>query len=254
MYGVILCIVGVVYFYRTYRGAMKQVVRLVGATPANRQSHRRLYLTVENLSISLGIRSPTIYVINDPAMNAFAAGHRVDNSIIGVTSGLLENLDRQELEGVIAHELSHIVNRDVRLATIAYALVAALGIIIEINFRSGMGSSRRNNGWVILLLSLLIGVLLLLLAFLVKMALSRRREYLADVTGAQITKYPDGLAAALEKIKSRGSKLNSRGNGALAHLFFANPVKRNFLANLLNTHPPLEQRIARLRQLNLSGL
>ena len=150
LWGGIIFVVGIMAVFMSYRGALKSIVSVTHAVPATRESHRLLYLTVENLSITLGIRTPKIYVINDPALNAFAAGHKIENSIIGVTSGLLENLDRQELEGVIAHELSHIVNRDVRLATLVYALVIGLGLMTEMNIRGGFKilvfKARRRHG------------------------------------------------------------------------------------------------------------
>ena len=244
----VILIVGVVYTVATYRSAAKRVIKLSGAEEATRRSHRQLYLIVENLSITLGIKTPKIYIINDPALNAFAAGHTVDKSIIGVTTGLLEALDRRELEGVMAHELSHIVNRDVRVASIIFALVAGIGLMAYLNIRSGGGrSSRGNNGYVILII-IAVSILLAALATFARMAISRRREYLADVTGAQITRYPEGLASALEKISLHGSQLQ-KSSAATAHFFLESPVKSSFLTKFLSTHPPIDDRIAKLRQL-----
>ena len=252
-WGIFSFLIGLAYIFWTYKSALKQVIKLNHAELATRKSYRRLYLTVENLSITLGISTPKIYVINDPALNAFAAGHNVNESVIGVTSGLLENLNRQELEGVIAHELSHIVNRDVKVSMMAFALVAGLAMVLYINFRFGGGRSRRNNNSALVFLIILgVGVVLFVLAYFAKMAISRQREYLADVTGAQITRYPLGLAAALDKIGRHGSKLRHTSNST-AHFFLADPVKKSFLTRLLSTHPPLEDRVVKLRQLEEEG-
>lgn len=247
-------IIGVAYIAWTYSSASKQILKLSHATPANRKAHRRLYLSVQNMSIALGIKMPKVYIINDPALNAFAAGFNVDNSVIGVTSGLLEHLKRQELEGVLAHELGHIVNRDIRVSTMAFALLAGLGIILEMNIRSAVfGRGRRDNNLAGIAIVIVVSILLVALAFLAKMAISRRREYLADVTGAQITRYPLGLAAALEKISQHGSELKA-ANASTAHFFLNNPLKKGaFLSNLLSTHPPIEDRIARLRRMEGEG-
>ena len=248
----VVMVIGIVYTFATYRSAAKRVIKLNGAEEATRRSHRRLYLIVENLSITLGIKAPKIYIIEDPALNAFAAGHTVDKSIIGVTTGLLEALDRKELEGVMAHELSHIVNRDVRVASIIFALVAGIGLMAYLNIRSGGGrSSRGNNGYVILVI-IAVSILLAVLATFARMAISRRREYLADVTGAQITRYPEGLASALEKISRHGSRLQ-QSSASTAHFFLESPVKSSFLSRFLSTHPPIEDRIAKLRRLETAG-
>ena len=239
------------YTFATYRSAARSVIKLNGAEEATRRSHRQLYLTVENLSISLGIKAPKIYVIPDPALNAFAAGHTVDKSVIGVTTGLLEALDRKELEGVMAHELSHIINRDIRVASVIYALVAGVGLMAYLNIRSGGGRGRGNNGYVILVI-VAVSILLAVLAVFARMAVSRRREYLADVTGARITRYPEGLASALEKISDRGSQLR-QSSASTAHFFLESPVKSGFLSRFLSTHPPIGDRIAKLRQLEAAG-
>ena len=244
---------GLIYTIATYNSASKQVINLNKAQQATRKSHRDLYLIVENLSITLGIKTPRIYVIDDPALNAFAAGHTVNKSVIGVTTGLLAALERRELEGVMAHEMSHIVNRDVRVATIVFALVAGISIMSYFNIRSGGGRSNRSGGGgAAILIIIAISILMIILAFFARMAVSRRREYLADVTGAQITKYPDGLADALEKIRLHGSKLRTASTST-AHFFLDNPLKRSFMARFFSTHPPLEDRIARLRRLNELG-
>ncbi|MYB40460.1 M48 family metallopeptidase [Candidatus Saccharibacteria bacterium] len=248
----VILVAGVVYTAATYRSAAKRVIKLNGAQEATRRSHRQLYLIVENLSITLGIKTPEIYVIDDPALNAFAAGHTVNKSIIGVTTGLLGALDRKELEGVMAHELSHIVNRDVRVASIIFALVAGIGLMAYLNIRSGGGRSSRGNSGYIVLAIIAVSILLAVLAFFARMAISRRREYLADVTGAQITRYPEGLASALEKISLHGSRLQ-KSSASTAHFFLESPVKSDFLARFLSTHPPIEDRIARLRQLEAAG-
>ena len=252
LWAAVVSIVGLIYTVGIYFSASRQVIRLSKAVEATRRSHRQLYLIVENLSITLGIKRPRIYIINDPALNAFAAGHTVNKSIIGVTTGLLENLEKRELEGVMAHEMSHIVNRDVRVATIIFAMVAGVNLMAYLNIRSGRGRSSGRGGGYAILAIILVSIIMMVLAVFARMAISRRREYLADVTGAQITRYPDGLASALDKIRLQGSKLK-KASASTAHFFLDNPVKENFITRFLNTHPPIEDRIARLQQLDKLG-
>lgn len=255
--GGISAFAGIAYTFHIYSASLKQIIKLNQAQKASRNSHGRLYRTVENFSISLGIPAPEIYVIEDPSINAFAAGKDINKSIIGVTTGLLENLNRQELEGVIAHELSHIVNQDVRVKTFAYALVFGIFFMIDIMVRSslisgGRRSSNRGGGGAGLLIALGVGLLFGLIAVFAHFAISREREYLADVSGAQITRYPAGLASALEKIERHGSKLQKTSNST-AYFFLANPVKTNFFTNFFKTHPPIELRIERLREAEDAG-
>ena len=253
----ILAVVGL-YIIFTYKTALKAVVRLNKAQPATRKDHRRLYLTVENLSITLGIPSPSIYIIPDISLNAFAAGYKPEQSIIGVTQGLLDKLDRQELEGVIAHELSHIINQDVKINTLTFSLVHGMSFLVDISWRTSLigGSenrSSRNNTAALMLILLVVSIVALILMKLLKLSISRRREYLADASGAQLTKYPEGLRNALKKINSHSSFLRHQ-QSSTAHLFFVNPLKQSFLDRLMSTHPPLQDRIQKLQQLEEAGL
>ena len=245
-----------IYVFWSYAHALKRVLKLTHAIPVTKKTHRRLCTTVENLSITVGIKTPAVYVINDPALNAFAAGRSPDKSLIGITTGLLEVMNRQELEGVIAHELSHIINRDVRVNTLAFAMVAGMSLLVDLSLRGSLVSStdsRNNSNTGGILLILVFSIIAFILSILVKSAISKRREYQADVTGAQITKYPLGLASALEKIARHGSVLK-KSDSATAHMFLSNPTKSDLIDNWLGSHPPLKSRIAKLRQLEKAGL
>jgi heat shock protein HtpX len=203
------------------------------------------------LSIATGMPMPKVYIIDDPAPNAFATGRDPKHSAVAVTQGLLDIMDSQELEGVIAHEMGHVQNYDIRVAIIVFGLVSAIGIIADIIMRSFWWGGRDNDNSpnpVFIVLGIAAAVLAPIVATLVQLAVSRRREYLADSTGALTTRYPEGLASALEKIRRSGSAMR-RQNTATAHLFFANPLKGQGLTRLFSTHPPIEDRIARLRKM-----
>ncbi len=213
---------------------------------------------VENLAITAGLPKPRVYVINDAAPNAFATGRNKNHSAIAVTTGLLATLNRAELEGVLAHEMAHVGNKDILISTIAVVLAGFLSIVADMFMRSslygfGGGNSDNDNGkaggWL-----MIVGIALMVLApiagFLIRMAISRNREYLADATGALITRYPEGLASALEKISSYQAPMNKATN-ATAHLYISNPFGAKAMRGmhaLFMTHPPAEERIKRLRQ------
>jgi heat shock protein HtpX len=200
---------------------------------------------------------PNIYLINSPAINAFATGRNPKNSSIAITSGALEKLENEELEGVIAHELSHVKNYDILLMTIVVVLVGTISILSNwfwhINLFGGKDDNNDKGGLGIALM--IIGIILIILspiiASLIQLAITRKREYLADASGALLTRYPQGLARALEKIKNDSSVLNT-ANAGTAHLYISNPFKggKNFIANAFSTHPPIEDRIAKLRQMS----
>ncbi|MBI4276404.1 M48 family metallopeptidase [Candidatus Uhrbacteria bacterium] len=226
-----------------------------GARPATKEEFWDLYTIVENLSIAAGQPMPKVYVIQDPAPNAFATGRDPKHASIAVTTGLLERLEKVELEGVIAHELSHVKNYDIRLMTIVVVLVGAIVLLRDVFFRSGMrtrgdqgGDRRRGGGGNILaIVGIVLIVLSPIIAELIKLAISRRREYLADADGALLTRYPDGLARALEKIGAHATPLRTASD-ANAHLFIVSPFgPSKHLANLFSTHPPVQDRIAKLR-------
>ncbi len=222
------------------------------AKPASREQFFDLYTVTENLAITAGLPMPKLYVIDDPAPNAFATGRNKDHAAIAVTTGLLGRLDRIELEGVIAHELSHIGNRDILISTIVVVLAGFISLIADFFLRSGaLGRGNRDNkaGGVLAIVGIVFIVLSPIVATLIRLAVSRKREFLADASGALLTRYPEGLASALEKISSHGAPLRS-AHQATAHLFIENPFgakSRKGLSKLFMTHPPVEERIRILR-------
>lgn len=240
-----------VYALIMYFSGSNLALAVNGARPITQRENRRLYRIVENLSITDGLPTPDIYIISDPAPNAFATGRDYKHSSVTVTSGLLEIMDDKELEGVIAHELGHVKNYDIRVAMIAFGLVAVVSIIADIMLRmTWFNDDNDNNGnQIFFILGIVAAILAPLVASLIQLAVSRQREYLADATGALTTRYPEGLASALEKIKQSGSTLKKQ-NASTAHLFFANPLKGHSVASLFSTHPPIDQRIERLRNMD----
>jgi heat shock protein HtpX len=230
----------------------KVALGAAGARPIHKQDNPRLYRMVENLAITAGMQTPNIYVIHDPAGNAFATGRDPQHASIAVTTGLMNMLDDQELEGVLAHELSHIKNYDIRVMTIVIVLVGIILLLSDMLLRTmfwgGRDSDNKGAG-VLLLIGLVLAILSPLFAQLIKLAVSRSREYLADADGSLLTRYPEGLARALEKIASQDQPLK-RANHATAHLFLANPfdphVTKRF-EHWFSTHPPIEERIKKLR-------
>ena len=243
----------IVYTYSSYRFGDTVVLSATNAKPADAKEYQYLRDTIEGLSIASGIPAPKAYVIQSEDLNAFATGRNPENASIAVTSGLINTLNRQELEGVIGHEISHIKNRDILFMTLVAVLVGLAAIISHLIIRSlwfGARQDRRDkNGSMILLL--IIGVILAIIApiatRLVQYAISRKREYLADASGVSLTRYPEGLASALEKIanKNRGG-INV--SDAVSHLFFVDP-KQTSLDSLFATHPPIKERIKRLRSM-----
>jgi heat shock protein HtpX len=244
-------IFGGVYALIQYFAAANIALAMNGAHEVTKKQAPRLYRTVENLSITTGMPMPRVYVIDDPAPNAFATGRDPKHAVVAATSGLLNMMDDSELEGVIAHELGHVKNFDIRVMLIVFGLVSAIGVIADIIMRmfwfGGRDDERQPNP-IFIVLGIAAAVLAPIVAMLVQLAVSRRREYLADSTGALTTRYPDGLISALEKIRDHGSAMR-RQNTATAHLFFANPLRGKSLAKFFSTHPPIEDRIARLRKM-----
>lgn len=228
------------------------VLKISNAKEASKKDYHYLHEVVDSLCIGIGLPVPKKYVIEDSALNAFATGRDQEHSVVCITTGLLEKLDRQELEGVIAHELSHIKNYDIRLQTVIVVLVGLVtlvsDLILRMAFRSRGGRSGKGAA-ILLLIGLPLALLSPVIANIIKLAISRQREYLADASAALLTKNPDGLASALEKISKDKEELEA-ANNATAHLFFVNPFKnKNFLTNLFSTHPPIQERIARLRKI-----
>ncbi len=230
-------------------------LRLAGAKPVARRDNPELHRLVENLAIAAGAAQPEIYIVDDPSPNAFATGRSPDHSAIAVTTGLLQKLDRQELEGVLGHELSHIENRDTLIATTAAVLVGFVAILADIFMRLPQRSRRSDDDrelrGVLYLVGLIFAILAPIAVNLIQLAISRKREFLADASSALLTRYPEGLASALQKISNDRTPLRSAGS-ATAHLWIVNPLKsKEMVSNLFSTHPPIEERIQRLREMSL---
>ena len=249
-----------VYTLFNYFMASRVALRLNHAQEIQKSDNPRLYNIVENLSITAGMPMPTVHIVNDPAPNAFATGRDPEHAHVAATTGLLEMLDDTELEGVMAHELSHVANYDIRVTTIVFGMTSVISIIADIFMRSaifGGGRNDRNNNAVGLLLVVAVSIVALMAATLIKFAVSRQREFLADASGAQLTRYPQGLASALQKISSYSRPARS-ASSATAHMYFDNPLKKSedkqgFFAKLFSTHPPTHERVERLSNLT-SGL
>jgi heat shock protein HtpX len=228
----------------------KIVLKMSGAFPIEKKDNAELYRIVENLSITAGVKMPKIYIINDPAPNAFATGRNQEHAVVAVTSGLLQALSKIELEGVIAHELSHIGNRDILISTIVVVLVGFVALLSDFFLRFSFfgGRSRENNkgNALFFIFGIVVALLAPIAAALIQMAISRKREFLADASGAMLTRYPDGLASALEKISQYPFAIK-KASSATAHLYISNPFGRKKISKLFMTHPPAEERIAALR-------
>lgn len=222
-----------------------------GAKQIQKSDDPRLWRTVENLSIATGTPMPKVYIIEDPALNAFATGRDPKHASVAATRGLLEAMDDTELEAVMAHELGHVQNYDIRVMMIVFGLVSAIGLIADMFLRMMWFGSDDDNPPhpIFLVLGVAAALLAPLVAMLVQLAVSRQREYLADATGVMTTRHPEGLARALEKIAAYGSATR-RQNSSTAHIFFANPLKGRSIAVLFSTHPPVEARIARLNKMS----
>lgn len=247
-----------------YYNSDKLVLSMSGAhelKPESSLEAKELYRLVENLCITAGLPTPKIYIINDPSPNAFATGRNASHSVVAVTTGLLNKLDKAELEGVIAHELSHIGNRDILLATIVTVLVGLVVLLADwfrhIAFFSRSDSDNKNSGQlqiIIIVIAIVFSILAPIFAQIMQFAISRKREFAADADGALLTRYPEGLARALEKISADKQPLR-RVNRATAHLFITSPLKEenkkrvSFFAKAFMTHPPVEERINKLRGL-----
>lgn len=245
-FGFVLSLVlTVVYVFFSYKEGAKTILEISGARRLKENEEPFLQNVVEGLALAANIPKPNIWVIENEGMNAFATGMDPKNSHIVFTRGLLKKMKREELEGVAAHEISHIANYDIRFATLAIVMVGAIAIIGDITFRwirFGGRDSRKSGG--LILIALLFAIVGPLFAELIRFALSREREYLADANGAKLTRYPEGLASALEKIK--GNAYVNKATNATASLYIADPFEKKF-AGFFQTHPPIEERIKRLR-------
>jgi heat shock protein HtpX len=245
-------IFGVVYAVFSYYSGMRLSLAVNKAKEIVKQDNPRLWRTVENLAITDGLPMPRVFIMPDPGLNAFATGRNPNVSAVCVTQGLLDEMTDTELEGVLAHELGHVKNFDIRVNMIAFALSAVISVIADFILRMTWFRDRDedNSNPYMLLAGVAAAIIAPLVATLIQLAVSRKREYLADATGALTTRYPEGLASALEKIAAHGSVLRTQ-NTATAHLFFANPLKKGGLTSLFSTHPPIEDRIKRLRQMDM---
>ncbi len=236
--------------FTSYWYSDKIALAVSKARPATREEYFDLYTLTENLSITAGLPMPKIYVIDDPAPNAFATGRDKNHAVVAVTTGLLARLERSELEGVIAHELSHIGNRDILLMSVVVVLVGMIVIISDMFSRSMLwGGSRKDEnrgGGAFAIIGLVLVILSPIIATLIKLAISRKREFLADASSVLLTRYPEGLANALEKIATYKEPMKSASN-ATAHLFISNPFGSKSISGLFSTHPPAQKRIAILR-------
>jgi heat shock protein HtpX len=231
----------------------KIVLAMTRARPIEKKDNPELHRIVENLCIGAGLPLPKIYIIDEEQPNAFATGRDKNHAVIAVTRGLLERLERAELEGVIAHELAHIGNKDMLLQTITVTLVGFVAILSDWFLRMSRFSfkkEREKGSEILFVFAILASILAPIAAQLIHFAISRKREFLADATGALITRYPEGLARALEKIASYPRSMKFASN-ATAHLFIVNPFRASKIANLFSTHPPIEERIKALREMSL---
>lgn len=236
----------------SYFAGEKIALSINRAQEIQKKDNPRLYRTVENLAITTGMPMPKVYIMNDPAPNAFAAGRNPKNSVVCATTGLLEIMTDSELEAVMAHEMGHIQNYDVRVNTIAFALVGVVSMIADVFWYSSIFGNRDNNGNSVFQIIALISIILApIAASLLQLSISRKREYLADATGALTTRHPDALADALEKLKQYGKPLQKQ-NTATAHMFLVNPLSSKKLAGMFSTHPPIDDRIAKLRGMELN--
>ena len=256
--GVIMAVFfAIIYSLIVYNSGSNMILGMSGARPVTKEEYPYLYHTIEGLAIPAQIPVPKAYVIKDSALNAFATGKDPKHASITVTTGLLEKMNRQELEGVIAHEMSHIKNLDIRMMMLAAVLVGVVVLLSDFMLRSfiwgGRGRRDRESGQgavIIMLLALLLAILAPLFAQMIKLAVSRRREFLADANAVALTRYPPGLASALEKIRDDPDPLVDKANRATAHLFISTPFRKSkgglMMARLFATHPPIEERIAKL--------
>jgi len=243
--------VAAIYALIQYFIASKLALAMNGAQQIEKKDNPRLYRIVENLTIATGMPMPKVYIIDDPAPNAFATGRDPKRAVVAATTGILDIMNDRELEAVMAHEISHVRNYDIRVSMIAFGLVSAVALLSDIALRMMFfgGDDRRegNGNPVVLIIGIVLIILAPIIAAMIQMAISRQREYLADASGAMATRDSEGLASALEKLQQYGRPLQ-RQNSASAHLFFSNPLKPSAFSKLFSTHPPLEERIARLRK------
>jgi heat shock protein HtpX len=252
---IIAVVLSVAMSFTSYWYSDKIVLKMARAKQIEKKDNPELFRIVENLCITAGLPLPKIFIINEAQPNAFATGRDAKHAVVAVTQGLLDRLERTELEGVIAHELSHIGNRDILLQTVVVVLVGLVAILsdmfLRISFWGGMGrDSRDSGGNLMMVLGIVAAILAPIAAMMIKMAISRKREFLADASGALLTRYPEGLARALEKIAQDPNPMKT-ANNSTAHMYISNPFRgkksKSWFTKLYMTHPPLQERVAALR-------
>lgn len=241
-------VVAIIYAVFQYFYASSLAVAMTGAREINKKDNPRFYNIVENLSITTGLPMPKVYIIDDKAPNAFASGRDPKHALVAATTGLLDIMDDKELTAVMAHEMSHVKNYDIRVSMIVFGLVCVVGLISDLAFRMMFYGNRRRNdegspvGYVLILVA---AVLSPIVAAVAQMAVSRQREYLADASAVNITRYPEGMIAALKKLQNHSQPMRSQ-NIATEAMYINNPLRKGFFSNLLSSHPPIEKRIERL--------
>ncbi len=248
LYGTLIGVT--IYTIFQYFAAARLAVAANGAHEIQKKDNPRFWRIVENLSITDGLPMPRVYIIDDPAPNAFATGRDPQHALVCATTGILDIMDDSELESVMAHELGHVQNYDIRVMMIVFGLASAIGLLADFFLRMLWfgGNDRRETPPIFYVFGIVAAILAPIVATLVQLAVSRQREYLADATSAKTTRYPDGLISALQKLELYGKPMK-RQNSSTAHLFFANPLKKGALTSLFSTHPPIKDRIARLQDL-----
>jgi heat shock protein HtpX len=254
---VTVLVIATVYALIQYFAASRLAVSLAGGQEIQKADNPRLYRVVENLAITDGLPMPKVFIINDPAPNAFATGRDPQHAIVAATTGLLDLMDDQELEGVMAHEMGHVQNYDTRVSMIVFGLVVAVGFIADLFLRfaffgGGRGNDRNGGGGggnpIVIVFGLVAMIIAPLVAAGIQAAISRQREYLADATSAMTTRNPEGLASALDKLGQYGRPMRKQ-NSSMAHLWISDPSKPGFMSRLFSTHPPLADRIERLHKI-----
>ncbi|MCK5299562.1 MAG: zinc metalloprotease HtpX [Candidatus Aenigmarchaeota archaeon] len=254
-------IFALIYTIMTFYRGDSMILKMSGAKPVTKAEYPHLYHTIEGLAIAAGVPTPKAYVINDSALNAFATGRNPEHASVTVTTGLLNKMNRQELEGVIAHEMSHIKNYDIRMMMLTTVLIGVVTLLSDFLLRSFLWGSiggRRDNregggqaAIIFIVIGLALAILAPLIGQMIRLAISRKREFMADASGASLTRYPEGLASALEKIRKDPDPLVDKANKATAHLFISTPFRKTkgFTAKLFATHPPIDERIQKLRKM-----
>ncbi len=241
--------IAVIYTLISFYAGDKMLLSMANAKPATKKEYPHFVNTVEGLAIAAGIPSPKPYVIKQPAINAFATGRNPEKAAITVTEGALKKLNREELESVVAHEMGHIKNYDIRFMMLVVIMIGIITILSHFFLRSfwfsGGGNNRGSIGALLIIVGIILAIFAPLVGYLIRMAISRRREYLADATGALLTRYPRGLANALRKIKRENMPMRNIDK-SMASLFISNPLKSGWLNNIFSTHPPIDERIKRL--------